>query len=64
MIGFGQDVSLTAQDYFDKAYNNKSDWQYQIYNYTQVLRTHPDNANTFTNFSSQNTYIWNYKYLN
>jgi len=30
---FGQ----TAQDYFDKAYNNESDWQYKIDNYTKAI---------------------------
>ena len=34
--------SLSAEDYFDKAYNNESDWQYQIDNYTKSLRIDPD----------------------
>ena len=44
MIGFGQDGSLTADDFFDRASknNNSSDWQYQIDNYTKCLRIDPD----------------------
>ena len=34
--------SLTAEDYFYKAYNNESDWQYQIDNYTKCLRIDPE----------------------
>jgi len=34
--------TLTAEDYFYKAYNNKSDWQYQIDNYTKCLRIDPE----------------------
>ena len=45
MIGFGQ----TAQDYFDKAYNNKSDWQYQIDNYTKCIELKPDYAHAYNN---------------
>jgi len=35
-------LNLTAEDYFYKAYNNKSDWQYKIDNYTKCLRIDPD----------------------
>jgi tetratricopeptide (TPR) repeat protein len=34
--------TLTAEDYFYKAYNNKSDYQYKIDNYTKYLRICPD----------------------
>ena len=34
--------TLTAEDYFYKAYNNESDWQYKIDNYTKCLRIDPD----------------------
>jgi len=34
--------SLSAKDYFDKAYNNESDWRYKIDNYTKCLRIEPD----------------------
>ena len=37
-----KETSLTAEDYFHKAYNNESDWQYQIDNYTKCLRIDPD----------------------
>ena len=33
--------NLTAEDYFYKSYNNQSDWQYQIDNYTNCLRIDP-----------------------
>ena len=34
--------TLTAEDYFYKAYNNESDYQYKIDNYTKCLRIDPD----------------------
>ena len=34
--------TFTAEDYFYKAYNRKSDWQYQIDNYTKCLRIGTD----------------------
>ena len=34
--------TLTAEDYFYKAYNNQSDYQYMIDNYTKCLRVDPD----------------------
>ena len=37
LIIFGQNINLTAKDYYEKAYNNKSDWQYQIDNYTKAI---------------------------
>jgi len=40
---FGQ----TAKDYFDKARNNESDWQYQIDNYTKCLLIDPDAADAY-----------------
>ena len=41
--------TLTAEDYFYKAYNNESDWQYQIDNYTKCLRIDPDDADAYYN---------------
>ncbi|MBC8265772.1 MAG: M48 family metalloprotease, partial [Flavobacteriales bacterium] len=41
--------TLTAEDYFYKAYNNESDWQYKIDNYTKCLRIEPDYADAYNN---------------
>jgi tetratricopeptide (TPR) repeat protein len=43
--------SLTAEDYFFKAYNNESDYQYQIDNYTKCLRIYPDYNNHIVYFN-------------
>ena len=40
-------TTLTAENYFYKAYNNESDWQYQIDNYTKCLRIDPDYASAY-----------------
>jgi len=41
--------TLTADDYFYKAYNNESDWQYKIDNYTKCLRIDPDRTVAYHN---------------
>ena len=47
--GTNNSSSLTAEDYFDKAYNNESDWQYKIDNYTKCLRIDPDYTAAYIN---------------
>ena len=55
LIGFGQtdnytnsNSSLTAEDYFYKAYNS-SDYNFQIDNYTSAIRLDPDYAIAYRN---------------
>jgi tetratricopeptide (TPR) repeat protein len=40
--------TLTAEDYFYLAYNNESDYQYKIENYTKCLKLEIDDANKAT----------------
>ena len=42
-------LNLTADDYFYLAYNNESDWRYQIDNYTKCLRIDPDYKEAYFN---------------
>ena len=41
--------SLTAEDYFYKAYNNESDYQYQINNLTKCIRIDPEFSAAYIN---------------
>ena len=69
MIGFGQGsnndysitTTLTSSAYFDIAYNNKLDYQYQIDNYTKCLRIDPDNAVAYNNRGIAHNALKNYK---
>ena len=53
--------TLTAEDYFYKAYNNESDWQYKIDNYTKCLRIDPDYASAYYNRGIAYDNIGNYE---
>jgi tetratricopeptide (TPR) repeat protein len=52
--------TLTADDYFYKAYNNESDWQYQIDNYTKCLRIDPDFVSAYVNRGVAHCELSNY----
>ena len=53
--------SLTAEDYFYKAYNNESDWQYKIDNYTKCLRIDPDYTAAYINKGNAYADLENYE---
>jgi tetratricopeptide (TPR) repeat protein len=51
--------TLTYEDYFYLAYNNESDYQYQIENYTKCLRLEPDDANKATAYYNRGISYYN-----
>jgi len=53
--------TLTAEDYFYKAYHNESDWQYKIDNYTKCLRIDPDFAYAYINRGDAYYRLGNYE---
>ena len=50
-----------AQDYFDQANNNESDWQYQIDNYTKGLRINPVSSEAYYNRGVAYEHLGNYE---
>ena len=57
----GECNKQTAKDYFDKAYNNQSDLQYKIDNYTKCLRIDPDYTAAYYNRGSAYVELENYE---
>ena len=51
--------TLTAEDYFYKAYNNESDYQYQIDNYTKCLKIDPNYYKAYVNRGNSNGKLGN-----
>ena len=51
---------LSAEDYFDLAYENDSDYQYQIDNYTKCLSLEPDYAVAYYNRGHAKAKLGNY----